>query len=104
MLDITEAKRAEEALKKSEERYRLVARATDETIWDSNILADEQIWNGAVETMFGYPQEMRTSTAWWVEHIHPEDRERILASVDTVLEGCGEVWSEEYRFRRADGV
>ena len=103
MLDITEAKKAEEALRKSEERYRLVARATDETIWDSNIVADEQTWNGAVETMFGYPPEQKTSTAWWEEHIHPGDRARILASVDAVLDGGGEVWSAEYRFRRADG-
>jgi two-component system sensor histidine kinase/response regulator len=103
MFDITEAKKAEEALRKSEERYRLVARATDETIWDSNILADEQTWNGAVETMFGYPPEQKTSTAWWEDHIHPGDRERILASVDAVLDAGGEVWSEEYRFRRADG-
>src|SRR5918995_5835032 len=103
MLDITEAKKAEEDLRKSEERYRLVARATDETIWDSDILADEQTWNGAVETMFGYLPEQRTSTAWWEEHIHPGDRERVLASVDAVLEGGGEVWSGEYRFRRADG-
>ena len=104
MLDITEAKKAEEALTKSEERYRLVARATDETIWDSDILADEQTWNGAVQTMFGYPPEQRTSTAWWEEHIHPADRGRILGSVDAVLEGGGEVWSSEYRFRRADGA
>jgi two-component system, sensor histidine kinase and response regulator len=104
MLDITEAKKAEEALRQSEERYRLVARATDETIWDSDILADEQTWNGAVQTMFGYPPEQKTSTAWWEEHIHPGDRERILASVDDVLEGGGEVWSEEYRCRRADGA
>ena len=104
MLDITEGKKAEEALRKSEERYRLVASATDETIWDSDILADEQIWNGAVETMFGYPQEQKTSTAWWEKHIHPGDRERILASVNAVLQGDGEVWSEEYRFRRADGA
>jgi two-component system, sensor histidine kinase and response regulator len=103
MFDITEAKKAEEALRKSEERYRLVAMATDETIWDSNILADEQTWNGAVETMFGYPPEQKTSTAWWEDHIHPGDRERILASVDAVLDAGGEVWSEEYRFRRADG-
>jgi PAS domain S-box-containing protein len=104
MLDITEAKKAEEALRKSEERYPLVTRATDETIWDSDILADEQTWNGAVETMFGYPPEQRTSTAWWEEHIHPGDRGRILASVNTVFEGGGEVWSGEYRFRRADGA
>ena len=104
MLDITEAKKAGEALRKSEERYRLVARATDETIWDSDILADEQTWNGAVETMFGYPPEQRTSTAWWEEHIHPGDRGRILASVNAVFEGGGEVWSAEYRFRCADGA
>jgi PAS domain-containing protein len=56
MLDITEGKKAEEDLRNSEERYRLVARATDETIWDSDIPPDEQTWNGAVETMFGYPR------------------------------------------------
>ena len=104
MLDITEAKKAEEALKESEERYRLVARATDETIWDSDILANAQTWNGAVETMFGYPPEQRTSTAWWEQHIHPGDRERILASVDASFESGREMWSGEYRFRRADGA
>jgi two-component system sensor histidine kinase/response regulator len=104
MLDITERKEAGEALRKSEERYRLVARATDETIWDSDILADVQIWNGAVETMFGYPQEQRTDTAWWEEHIHPEDRARVVASVEDVIESGGEMWSGEYRFRRADGA
>src|SRR5829696_8212931 len=104
MLDITERKEAGEALRKSEERYRLVARATDETIWDSDILADEQVWNGAVETMFGYPQEQRTDTAWWEEQIHPEDRARVVESVDAVFESGGEMWSGEYRFRRADGA
>src|SRR5215212_4964550 len=52
--DITEREKAEEALRRSEERYRLVARATKEAIWDSDILADRQSWNGAVESMFGY--------------------------------------------------
>src|SRR5215210_4277719 len=103
-VDITEGKKAGEALRKSEERYRLVASATNETIWDSDILADEQIWNGAVEIMFGYPQEQRTDTAWWEEHIHPEDRERVIESVDAVFESGGEMWSGEYRFRRADGA
>jgi two-component system, sensor histidine kinase and response regulator len=101
--DITERKRAEEELRKSEERYRLVTQATDETIWDSDVLAGEETWNGAVETMFGYPSGQKTTTEWWEERVHPEDRERVLSSVDTAVEGHKEMWSEEYRFRRADG-
>ena len=103
-IDITERKKSEEDLRKSEERYRLVARATDETIWDSDIVADEQTWNGAVENMFGYPPEQRTTTAWWERRIHPEDRARVLSSINAVFEGGEEMWSEEYRFRHADGA
>src|SRR5918994_4095905 len=102
--DITEREKAEEALRRSEERSRLVTRATKEAIWDSDILADRQSWNGAVEAMFGYSASQETNDAWWEEHIHPQDRERVLAGIDAVLQGGGEMWSEEYRFRRSDGA
>jgi PAS domain S-box-containing protein len=101
--DVTERKEAQRRLEESEERYRLVARATNEVIWDSDLRTDEQVWDGAVEAMFGYPAGQVTDTAWWEERVHPDDRERVTASMETVLEDGGEVWSEEYRFRRADG-
>jgi PAS domain S-box-containing protein len=102
--DATERKEAEEKLRESEEHYRLVARATNEAIWDTDLLADKQTWDGAFETMFGYPLREETNGAWWEEHIHPEDRERVLSGIDDVLQGTGETWSDEYRFRRADGT
>jgi len=102
--DATDRKRAEEDLRESEERYRLIARATNEAIWDSDLLADRQTWDGAFETMFGYPLQIETNGAWWEERVHPEDRERVLSKIDSVLRGAGETWSDEYRFRRADGT
>jgi len=102
--DTAERKRAEQKLRESEERYRLVARATNEAIWDSDLLADRQTWDGAFETMFGYPLQQETNGAWWEERVHPEDRQRVLSTIEEVLRGAGETWSDEYRFRRADGT
>lgn len=104
MLDITERAEVEEAFSESEERYRLVLRATNEVIWDSDLATDAQVWDGALEAVFGYSPGQVTDTAWWVEHIHPADRERVLSKMDALLRGDGEVWSDEYRFRRADGA
>ncbi len=102
--DITKRKETEEKLRESEERYRLVARATNEAIWDVDLVTDRQVWNGAIETMFGYPARQVTNTAWWEEHVHPDDRERVVSGLDALLETGGEMWADEYRFRRADGT
>ena len=101
--DATYREQTERALRESEERYRLVARATNEAIWDSDLLVDRQKWDGAIETMFGHPTGQVTDGAWWEDHIHPDDRERVVTGIQVVLRGTGETWSDEYRFRCADG-
>ncbi len=52
-------------------------------IWDSDLVFGKQIWDGAVEAMFGYsPEEVGAHPAWWDERIHPEDSGRVLAKVE----------------------
>ena len=100
--DVSERKAWERALASSEERYRLVARATSEGILDADLRNDKLEWGGAAESLFGYGPDVPKNMAWWQQRIHPEDRARVLAGVGAVL-GEGEAWSDEYRFRRADG-
>ena len=99
------ADRAQAALRESEERYRLVAQATSEVIWDNDLTTNRQIWDGATEAMFGYPpEEMGDTGEWWEDHLHPEDKDRVLANIDGMLEEGRETWVDQYRFRRADGA
>ncbi len=104
LLNVTERKEAEEALRKSEERFRLAARVTNEVIWDNDLRKGTQRWDGALDEMFGYRLPEETDGAWWEERLHPDDRERVLSGVDGALAGTGETWTDEYRFRRADGT
>ncbi|WP_052003592.1 HWE histidine kinase domain-containing protein [Microvirga sp. BSC39] len=92
----------EQALRDTEERYRLAAKATNDAIWDWDLAADRILWNEALTTFFGYPQG-ETNGSWWKEHIHPDDRERVVQAIHAVIDGGPEHWSMEYRFLRADG-
>ena len=92
------------AVRAAEERYRRVAQATSDAIWDWDFSTDHVLWNEALEAAYGHALDTVVPTgAWWIEHIHPDDRARIDASIHAVIDGAGTVWRDEYRFRRADG-
>ncbi|WP_264048602.1 PAS domain-containing sensor histidine kinase [Methylobacterium flocculans] len=102
--DITETKRAEIALRATEERYRLVARATNDAIWDWDLNADVVLWNEALTTAYGWaPDQVEPTGAWWLSRIHPEDRAGVEADIRAAIVGGAADWSHEYRFLRADG-
>jgi PAS domain S-box-containing protein len=86
------------------ERYRLVARATNDAIWDWDFATDHVIWNEALTAAYGHAlADVEPTGEWWIEHIHPDDRGRIDASIHAAIDGSAASWSDEYRFRRADG-
>ena len=103
--DITEQLRAEEELRASRERFQLIAGATSDAIWDWDFAAGTIWWNDAFYTRFGYSSaEFDTRFDTWAAAIHPDDRERVVKSLERSRDQGREFWREEYRFRRADGT
>jgi PAS domain S-box-containing protein len=105
--DITERKRAEKKLFDLAERYRLANKATNDVIWDWDVIQDTQRWNEAGTAVFGWTEIVQhpVSAHWWVERVHPDDAERVHESFFYVVNNPDlDVWHDEYRFRKADGA
>jgi PAS domain S-box-containing protein len=101
---LDELARAQAAASQSDERFRIVARATVDAVWDWDLASGELRWNDAVTGLFGYAlDEVAPTVGWWSEHIHPEEREHVVAGIHAVMDRGGTAWHDEYRFRRADG-
>ncbi|WDF70723.1 chemotaxis protein CheB [Sphingobacterium oryzagri] len=92
------------SLTKSEDRFNLVSQATNDTIWDWD-LVNNTIWRSQNFTsMFGYESTEETqTTSFWYEKIHPDDIKRVRNSVFTAINEQKEVWQAEYRFAKMDG-
>ena len=103
--DVTEQKKSDAAAQETAERYRLAVRATNDAIWDWHFATNDVLWNEALETAYGHkPADVQPTGEWWIDHIHPDDRPRIDDSIHAVIDSSDESWTDEYRFRRADGT
>ena len=91
-------------LSESEERFKLVSQATNDTIWDWS-LANNTLWRSENFTgMFGYQNdEANGNITFWFDKIHPDDRKKIQDSVYEAINGQQKQWSAEYRLLKADG-
>jgi two-component system cell cycle sensor histidine kinase/response regulator CckA len=97
------AKAAEATLREQNERFELVSRATNDWIWDWNVVTNDIWWNDSLEVLFGYQaRDIKPSFEFWYDRIHPDEREKIVASQFATLDAGRRFWSGEYRFRRAD--
>ena len=97
-------KRTEENLRRSEERFYLATRATNEVIWDWDIAARAVTWSNGIEALIGAtPASVESDHDWWETRVHPEDLGRMRDGFHAALAGDTQVWSAEYRACRFDG-
>lgn len=99
-----ERQRAQEAIRESDHRFRLVARATTDTIWDWDLVSDTVWWSDGIHTHFGYPEAaVQPESAWWLSLIHPDDKDDLSRGIHAAIAERRADWVGEYRFRRYDG-
>lgn len=102
--DVTVLKQAERALLKSEERLRLVLQGSRDAPWDWDLAGDQMYYSPRWWQMIGREfDEVPPSSALWLDYVHPDDRQRVVAVYQDALRDSGESYEVEFRIRHKAG-
>jgi PAS domain S-box-containing protein len=103
--DITDRKKTEKELRKSQERFALAVEGVNDGIWDWDIETGQAYFSPRWKSMLGCSdREIPNTYEAWTERIHPEDKERVLRTVSNYLNSCIPIYETEFRCRHKDGT
>jgi PAS domain S-box-containing protein len=98
-------RRAERSLTESEQQMRLFMEATADCVWNWDLITGHAVRNAGFQRAFGYSaQEVDSSITWWEERLQPDDRRRVLSTLQETMASGESTCSYEYRFRCKDGT
>jgi PAS domain S-box-containing protein len=104
MRDITERKKAEEALKKSEERLRIAGKVSYDIIYEWDVQNDHLEWFSDVDGFLGYRKgKISGNVNAWLDLIHPEDRGKLEKAVALHRKSTTPI-KYRYRVKHHDGT
>jgi len=91
-------------LSESEERFRLVSQATNDAIWDWDLINNSLWLSDNFYSMFAFGKNSeRVERKYWLEKIHPDDLGRVQESIAQAINNNSKQWTSEYRYIRGDG-
>ena len=103
--DITVRKRAEDALRRSEERYALAASGAGAGLWDWDLVEDRIYFSPRWKEMLGHADdEIGSSPSEWLSRVHPEDRERLEDALLEHVAGESAHFENEHRILHRNGT
>lgn len=103
MIDISDRKKSEQANKILHERLELIIKATNDAIWDWDIIQDKIIGNGVYCQLLGIDIDESVDFEIFISRVHPEDFDNILKSFHDALEKHDDYITNIYRFKNAEG-
>ncbi len=102
--DITHRKRAEVALKESEERYALAARGANDGLWDWNLKTNHVYFSPRWKSMLGYDDgDIGCELEDWLRLVHADDSELLRSQLQAHVEGRTSQFENEHRLQCKDG-
>ncbi len=103
--DITLRKRAERALRESEQRYALAIRGANDGLWDWNLETDEVYYSSRWKAMLGYGDaDIDHTPEGWLSRVHPNDIVRLKADLAAHREDRSPHFESEHRIEQKDGT
>jgi two-component system sensor kinase FixL len=100
--DITERKKVQEDLRRSEARLNLALEGGQMGTWEWGIRSDRVIWNNRMFELYGLPPTSEQPTEVFFNSVHSEDIVAVRSSLQAVLDR-GQDWRAEFRIVRHDG-
>ncbi|WP_353572289.1 PAS domain S-box protein [Candidatus Albibeggiatoa sp. nov. BB20] len=102
--DISLQKRAEQALKESEERFALALRASNDGLWDWNLETNTLFFSERLKSMLGYADhEFESTFEAWQQLLHPDDLEVTTQQIQNYLNGQIDKYENIHRLQHKDG-
>ncbi len=87
------------------ERIQLLSKATNDAVWEWDIVNDTIWWNEAYFNMMGYdPAGPVPPLPDWIRKVHPDDRDKIISRLKRIRKNQVDSWQDDFRYQLSDGT